>query len=108
MSATARYTPVRSNLCKLYSSAFAAQCGPARECRWVRPVFTDRTHRRVKLLVGLLALLGHLGATAGRLCFGFLLRGVALCLRLVLLGLALAGEVVTAGHRAGGFLGPAL
>src|SRR6202040_2257003 len=53
-------------------------------------------------------LLGHLGATAGRGCFGFLLRRVALRFCLVLLGLALASEVVTTGHRTGGFLGPAL
>ena len=53
--------------------------------------------RAPELLVGLLALLGGFGATAGGFGFGFLLRGVALGVRLVLLGLALFGEVVAAG-----------
>ena len=66
----------------------------ARESRWARSVFTDRTHPSDKLLVGLLALLGYLRATAGRFRFGFLLCRVAVCFCLVLLGLALASEVV--------------
>src|SRR3974390_693569 len=80
----------------------------ARESRWARSVFTDRTHPSDKLLVGLLALLGYLRATAGRFRFGFLLCRVAVCFCLVLLGLALASEVVATGHRTDGFLGPAL
>src|SRR6185437_11783458 len=44
----------------------------------------------------LLALLGDLGAAAGRFGFGLFLRRVALRLGLVLLGLALAHEVATA------------
>src|SRR4029078_854025 len=60
------------------------------------------------LLIGLLALLGCLRASAGRLGFGFLLCDVLLGVGLVLLGLALADHVVTTGHGADRFLGLAL
>jgi hypothetical protein len=54
--------------------------------------------------VGLLALLSYLGAAAGGFCFGFLLCCVALCFRLVLLGLALASEVVVTSYCPDGLL----
>jgi hypothetical protein len=68
---------------------------------------TGPTHSN-KLLVGLLALLCYLGGAAGSLRFGFLPRRVALCLRLVLLGPALASEVVTTSHAPDDFFGLAL
>lgn len=70
--------------------------------------FPGRTHPSNKLLVRLLALLRRVGAAASRLGFGFRLCRVALCLRLVLLGLALASEVVATCHTPDNFLGLAL
>ena len=56
----------------------------------------------------LLALLGSLGAGAGRFGLRFLLGGVLLGVGLVLLSLALADQVVTACYGADRFLGLAL
>src|SRR5271165_5601433 len=75
---------------------------------------TGPTHRcgpgpsTLQLLIGLLALFGGLRAAACRFGFGFLLRGIALSLGLVLLGLALLDEITAARHRADGFFRLAL
>jgi hypothetical protein len=53
-----------------------------------------------ELLVLLLPLFGGLGAGARGFGFGFPLGGVALSVGLILLSLALAYEVITAGHGA--------
>src|ERR1700710_2498213 len=57
------------------------------------------------LLLCLLALLGDLRGPACAFCLGFLLRGVALGVGLVLLGLAFAVQIIATGHRARDFLG---
>lgn len=67
---------------------------------WTGPIFP------IKLLVGLLALLGRLGAATRGFRLGFLLRRVTLRFGLVLLRLALTGQVIATGHRAYGLLGP--
>src|SRR6185312_3992058 len=74
------------------------------------PVRMTRTGpiRGERLLVFLLPLFGSLGASARRLGGSFLLRGLALSVGLILLRLALFGEVVAAGHTAGSFLDLAL
>src|SRR6476660_2781866 len=64
--------------------------------------------RRSVLLLCLLAFLGGLRGATRRLCLGFLLRGVALRIGLVLLGFTLVVEVVATGHGARDFLGLAL
>ena len=69
------------------------------------PAIDAARARSRELLVGPLPLLGSFGAATCRFGFGFLLRGVTLSLSLVLLGLALFGDVATAGHRADSFLG---
>ena len=59
------------------------------------------------MLVGLLALFGRCGTAPSRFSFGFLLGGITLRLRLVLLGLALVLEIFLAEHAADGFFGEA-
>src|SRR5271163_1260431 len=60
------------------------------------------------LLVGLLALFRGRGTGTSRFCLCFLLGGVTLRLRLVLLGLALVLEIFVAKHAADGLFGQAL
>src|SRR6478736_1846359 len=60
------------------------------------------------LLLGLLTLLGDLGGRASAFGLGLLLGGVALGICLVLLGLALAVEIIATGHGARDLLGLAL
>jgi hypothetical protein len=57
------------------------------------------------VLVRFLPLFGRGGAAARRFGFSFPLGGVALSFGLVLLGLALAGEVILTEYASGRFLG---
>src|SRR3977135_2383777 len=62
----------------------------------------------IDLLVLLLALFSGLGTTACGVGFGFLLGRVALGVRLILLGLAFFGDVVTSGQGPANLFGLAL
>jgi hypothetical protein len=57
------------------------------------------------VLVGLLALFGRCGTGSSSFSFGFLLGGITLRMRLVLLSLALVLEVFVTEHAADGFFG---
>ncbi|OBF17346.1 hypothetical protein AWC13_01865 [Mycobacterium kubicae] len=72
------------------------------------PVLADWAHSRVKLLVGLLLLLGRVRTATGGFGLCFLLGSVALGVRLVLLRLALALQVVLAGDGTDNFFRLAL
>src|SRR3954466_740176 len=69
-----------------------------------RPIF----HGLSALLLGLLTLFGDLGGCAGAFGLGLFLGGIALGICLVLLGLALAVEIIATGHGARDLLGLAL
>ena len=68
------------------------------------PVLVNRARAGWLLLVLLLALFSSLGATTCRFRLGFSLGNIALGIGLVLLGLALFGQVVTTAQGADGFL----
>jgi len=107
MSASASLsTRLRPGLFNFCLRSFGLKCSRTPENRNGSGPFyrTGPTHSN-KLLVGLLELPCYLGAAAGSLRFGLLLRRVALCLRLVLLGPALASEVVTTSHAPDDFFG---